>query len=317
MHQRGSHVNSAGRVYTLRPESAAGKSAADPLTLLPHRWPYHTTRLRRNLQLNEQNRLTALYGVRGAAAFRANQHATYRIERDLETAEVLLALAQLRDVGPGVDGAPIQALRFLEEGLTVTRWVMDVLTEVWNAGCTPNEGLVRRCLLHYKGKGSDFFAVENYRGLGIGQLLQKLMDLVMTARFEVYINATGCISQWQGGFFPKRGCAEKIFTLSEVVRASIGDSSVALLFVDIRQAHDSCLHPILYQSLLRKGIGGRFLTTLMAMYDGAVAVVEVNCERFGAVPILCGLLQGQFAAVPFFGKETVRGVGDEVQGPYG
>jgi hypothetical protein len=152
-----------------------------------------------------------------------------------------------------------------------------------------------RLMMRYKGKGSDPFCVANYRPLGVGVMLSKLYSLVLLRRLERFVEKNGLLHQSQFGFRPGRGPHEAIFTLSESVRAAAKrnqDKLIYLLFVDLENAYGSINHAQLWSTLLRKGIGGRFLASLMALYNSASATLDVNGQLFGCIPIQRGVLQG-------------------------
>ena len=118
------------------------------------------------------------------------------------------------------------------------------------------------------------------------------MSLLMMARLETFLTATNGLSPAQGGFQRQRGCPEQVFTLSETVRAAIRRSDAHLVFIDIERAYDSVLHPVLWERCMAKGVGGLFLTTLQSLYHKTTAVMDVGGELLPAVPVLCGVLQG-------------------------
>jgi hypothetical protein len=122
----------------------------------------------------------------------------------------------------------------------------------------------------------------------------------MPERLESFLSVTGGLSVSQGGFLRQRGTPEQIFCLSETVRAAHKRDPVHLVFIDIERAYDSVLHPILWQKCIDRGIGGRFLSTLQAMYHQATAVLELAGERLPPVPIECGVMQGNSLSPPLF-----------------
>ena len=153
-----------------------------------------------------------------------------------------------------------------------------------------------RVVLHYKGKGSDPYCADNYRGLGIGSALE-ILSLMMMKRLETYLTATDALHPSQGGFLPQRGPPEQVFTLSETVRAELkrlGNKAdpVHLRFIDIERAYDSVQHVKLWAQCAEMGIGGRFLSTLQSMYAGKKAVLDVDGELLDPQEIQCGVLQG-------------------------
>jgi hypothetical protein len=126
-------------------------------------------------------------------------------------------------------------------------------------------------------------------------MLSKLYSLVLLRRLEKFVERNELLHQSQFGFRPGRGPHEAIFTLSESVRAAAKrnhDKLIYLLFVDLENAYGSINHAQLWSTLLRKGIGGRFLASLMALYNSASATLDVDGQLFGSIPIQRGVLQG-------------------------
>ncbi len=152
-----------------------------------------------------------------------------------------------------------------------------------------------RVVLLYKGKGSDPYCLDNYRGLGIGAVLEKVLSLLMMKLLESFLTSTSSLHPSQGGFCPQRGPPEQTFTLSEAVRAALrarGVSPAFLCFNDIERAYDSIQHAKLWARCIEMGIGGRFLSTLQAMHAGKKAVLDINGELLGSQDIETGVLQG-------------------------
>ena len=213
------------------------------------------------------------------------------LEADIEMSELVSVIKNAREVGTGVDGLQTASIRHFEPN--ELKLLLELLNQIWNDGVCPDDWKRVRCLLHYKGKGTDMYCVANYRGLGISDGHCKILSLIMTKRLERFIENTVAISHNQGGFRPKRGTPEQTFTLAETVRAAIKTKDIQLCFVDIERAYDSVLHPILWKRCADIGIGGRFLAALQAMYDGVSAQLEVDQFTVQpAVPIECGVLQG-------------------------
>ena len=238
-------------------------------------------------------RLAARAGVELLGARVRTQHHDLVLElsRDIEVVEVAHIFGILGDVGPGTDGLSPIMLRFQREGIVPAR-ATELINVVWRTGVLPEQWQDHRCLLHYKGKCSDPCCLDNYRGLGIDQALLKVLSLVMLDRLDFFLKATRALSPAQGGFQRQRGTPEQIFTLSETVRAAILRADVHLVFIDIAGAYDSVLHPILWRKCIERGLFGRFLTTLMAIYHNASIVLELGQERSAPIPIECGVLQG-------------------------
>jgi hypothetical protein len=214
-----------------------------------------------------------------------------RLQRDVHIDEVTAVFERQRDTGPGVDGQAPVVLQLMTHGI-VPAEVTRLLNEVWHRGIGPAQWCEHRCLLHYKGKNADPCCLSNYRGLGVDQLLLKILSLVMNNRLVHFLSLTGGLSLSQGGFQRRRGTPEQIFALAETVRAALHKASVNLVFIDIERAYDSVLHPILWQKCIDRGITGRFLAVLQSIYHGAVVALELAGDRLPAMPIESGVMQG-------------------------
>ena len=209
--------------------------------------------------------------------------------------ELEAVLTSLDDTGPGIDGVAVGSLTNLHD--ETRNWLLDLLNEIWISGVHPKSWSDIRVVLHYKGKGSDPYCADNYRGLGIGAALEKILSLIMMKRLEQFLLETGSLHLSQGGFLPQRGPPEQVFTLSEAVRAELkrGAASaepIHLCFIDIERAYDSVQHIKLWATCAKLGIGGRFLSTLQTMYANKKAILDVDGELLDPHDVQCGVLQG-------------------------
>ena len=63
-----------------------------------------------------------------------------------------------------------------------------------------------------------------HRCITIGSLLAKVFTTLLDQRMTQYLEENGLRSMYQGGFRPKRGAAEQVFTLNHVSLANTGGS---------------------------------------------------------------------------------------------
>jgi len=273
----------------------------------------------------DTERRSGRFHDRGATIRAAHAEAVEALSAVITLPEVLHIFSILQDVGPGTDGIAPVILRKITESNLLTVDIVDLLNEIWLTGIMPEPWRLHRCLLCYKGKGSDPCCLGNYRGLGIDQCLLKVLALAMLERLDNFLKQTHGLSAAQGGFQRQRGTPEQIFTLSETVRTAVmSGRDVHLTFLDIAGAYDSVLHPILWKKCLDRGIYGRFLTTLMAIYDSASMVLELDGERSSPIPIECGVLQGNPLSPALFNiyiDDTIRALQNrgksDADGPWG
>ena len=272
-------------------QSAVAASAADPLG--PIAKLDAERNVRRNLTEAIRRHLVerAKQQCRGQVVQAIFPEAVCRLNRNLEMGELQAVFAQLTDVGPGVDGVSPVVLRFVEEGIYMDT-MLGMFQRVFDTGVQPESWRSHRMLFHFKGKNEDPYCLANYRVLGIDQLLLKIWSLLMVERLDEFMRVTKGISVLQGGFQRHRGCPEQAFTLAETVRYAAKSGSVHLTFIDINKAYDRVIHPILWKKCVDRGVSGRFLASLQAIYHGAVAVVDVNGVLLDPIDLQTGVLQG-------------------------
>jgi hypothetical protein len=284
-------------------EEAAGRGLAQESAAVASAWnpkaPMAASDARRkivrNLAAAQQaySNLQSAGESRVAAMARKFAPEQMRLSRDIEPQEVSAVFAKLQDVAPGTDGLlPASVSLCCQQDCPMLVHVVGLLNELWNAGMVPPGWLHHRLVLLYKGKCTDPHCLNNYRGLGIDTLLLKVLSLIMLERLELFMKQTKGLSPAQGGFQRLRGCPEQILTLSEVVRNAIKDRPVHAAFIDVAGAYDGVVHPILWMKCAQKGIGGRFLAMLQAIYAGASAVIDILGDLSKPIAIECGILQG-------------------------
>ena len=217
--------------------------------------------------------------------------AVLRLHRELTMEELLLMCAKIRDVGAGTDGVAPIVLKLQQAGHTMDA-ILLMFQTCMKTGCQPAAWRMHRNLFLYKGKNTDPYHLGNHRGLGIDQVLLKLWSLLMMERLEEFLLVTNGLSGLQGGFQRQRGPIEQAFTLAETVRAATQRRTVYLLFLDIEQAYDSVIRPILWKRCIDKGIDGPFLAALQATYFCAEARVDAGGILLDPVPLEIGVLQG-------------------------
>ena len=272
-------------------QSAVAVSAADPLGPMMELGAARNVRRELSDAIKRHAVERAKQECRGQVVQAKFPDAARRLNRDLELVELQAVFDQLTDVGPGVDGVSPVVLRFVEEGICMET-MLGMFQRVFATGVEPESWRKHRMLFHYKGKNEDPYCLANYRVLGIDHLLLKIWSLLMVERLDEFIRVTKGLSVLQGGFQRHRGCPEQAFTLSETVRYAAKTGSVHLVFIDINKAYDRVIHPILWKKCVDRGVTGRFLASLQAIYHGAVAVVDVNGALLDPVDLQTGVLQG-------------------------
>jgi len=231
--------------------------------------------------------------ARGEAVKTRHRSAWQRLQRAFGDEELLSILPVAKDTGAGVDGGPLSSLRYAEDAVRAAILIM--LNTVFSSGKVPSTWDTGRLIMHYKGKNAPVSAIGSYRPLGVGAMMGKLYSLLLMKRLEEFVEATDALHWTQGGFRPRRGTQESVFSLFEAVRSAAGKQNARmtyLLFVDLENAYGSIDHSVLWDALIGKGIDGKFLATVISMYSSASATLDVGGQLVGASMTDGGTMKG-------------------------
>jgi Reverse transcriptase (RNA-dependent DNA polymerase) len=129
----------------------------------------------------------------------------------------------------------------------------------------------------------------NYRPITLLPVLDKLFSSVLTARLMQHVP----VHDHQYAFWKNRGTHQPRFALATVMQARkhAGLSTYAF-FLDVRQAYDTVPHDALMYTLHRKGVQGKCLRVIQAMYAGASSRVAYGGSVSEPYPIGQGVAQG-------------------------
>jgi hypothetical protein len=110
---------------------------------------------------------------------------------------------------------------------------------------------------------------SNYRPITLLSVVGKLFGVVVNARLAAFSEATGSLSDEQGGFRPNRGTPDQVFLLREVLasRKERGLPTFAT-YIDARKAYDTVWREDAYVRIYESGVRGKLWRQLQAMHSG-------------------------------------------------
>ena len=138
----------------------------------------------------------------------------------------------------------------------------------------------------------------DYRGISLMETLLKLTTCVLANRLQEFVP----LSPSQAGFRAGEECMAHVVALLELCkRRKIQGLSTYVVFLDIVKAFDSVDHEALLYKLHQKGIRGRALRFIRALYKSPTCRVKLGPGLIGAlISILCGTRQGDSASPILF-----------------
>jgi hypothetical protein len=109
----------------------------------------------------------------------------------------------------------------------------------------------------------------NYRPITLLSVVGKLFGVIVNARLSAFSEATGSLSDEQGGFRPKRGTTDQVFLLREVL-ASRKERGLPTFttYIDARKAYDTVWREDAYVRIYESGVRGKLWRQLQTMHSG-------------------------------------------------
>ena len=141
----------------------------------------------------------------------------------------------------------------------------------------------------------DLSDPSSYRPITVGNVLPKVLGLVINKRLQHWAVTHGIISEEQVGFMPGKGCEDHVYSLLETVRArwrmGPGRDTYAL-FIDISKAYDA-VHPAALWAVLRRAGVPEDLVELLANWSASrTTCIQVNGQYSQPIAMALGLGQG-------------------------
>ncbi len=131
------------------------------------------------------------------------------------------------------------------------------------------------------------------RGITMGDVIPKILGLVIAKRLMHWVVAHRIVSEEQIGFMEGKGCEDHVFALTECVKSQWRNNRPAYaLFVDISKAYD-CVQPTALWTVLRRcGLPTSLVDLLSDWSSKRITRVNINGIDSDTIPMLLGLGQG-------------------------
>jgi hypothetical protein len=199
------------------------------------------------------------------------------LDNPITAMEVFAAIRKLKmGKAPGEDGVLTDILKSaadavnngkLRGGNTVVDALVLMFNFVFDRGVWPERwgtGIIFP--LH---KHDSRLDPSNYRPITLLSVVGKLFGVIVNARLSAFSEATGSLSDEQGGFRPNRGTTDQVFLLREVLasRKERGLPTFAT-YLDARKAYDTVWREDAYVRIHESGVKGKLWRQLQAMHSG-------------------------------------------------
>ena len=196
--------------------------------------------------------------------------------------EVVVGIEKMnRRAALGVDGIPTQCIKEAWKGDNKEDPMCHILAPhltklfniIFDSGIYPEEWTVTTITPIFKGKGSKD-TESNYRGISVAGALAKLYGVVISGRLTRHLEINNLRAWSQAGGRPEIGVLQHHFALQhfkDLYRAPTnqGGKGVPLFvcLIDFEKAFDRVDREIIWLRLEERGIHGKLLEAIKAMYN--------------------------------------------------
>ena len=138
---------------------------------------------------------------------------------------------------------------------------------------------------------------NSYRGITLLISPNKVFEMIIWHRMEVWWEENSIISKLQGACKPDSSCVHSALVLQETIAAGLDANKVFVAYFDVTKAFDSVWIDGLFYQLHKKGVCGKIWRLLYTKYQNSRCRVRVNGEYSAWYPMTCGIHQGGFLSL--------------------
>ncbi len=122
-------------------------------------------------------------------------------------------------------------------------------------------------VVHALFKGGNAFELNNYRGIIIGLILEKLFVMILDKKLSEWVEQHGLHAKGQVGFCKDYRTIDQLFILQTLIKQNKAKKKpLYCCFVDFKKVFDIVPCEMLWQMLVGLRVEGHFLRCLQAMY---------------------------------------------------
>lgn len=210
------------------------------------------------------------------------------LDREIEEKETEDAVMRLKlGKAAGCDEVVAEVLK--KGGDNIVKALHMLCEKVWTEETLPTDWT--RGVIFPIYKDGDKRDPLNYRGITLLSIVGKVYAQIINDRLVKWSEKHKIIVEEQGGFRPRRGCPDQLFTLVEILR-NRGKRGTYCCFIDVKKAFDRVFRAGLWERVAEEGVKGKMWRVLVSIYETVESCVKVNESVTEWFPVNTGVRQG-------------------------
>ena len=150
----------------------------------------------------------------------------------------------------------------------------------------------------YKGKNTSTFDVNNYRGITLLSVFNKLFEVVLWNRMEGWWTRSGVINKLQGACRKGVSCVHSSYILQETIATLLeSNSKIFVTYLDVSKAFEGVWIAGLFFRLWEMGVRGKTWRLLYNSYQDFRCRVRIQNQMSDWYPLMCGIHQGGYLSL--------------------
>ena len=142
-------------------------------------------------------------------------------------------------------------------------------------------------------KKGDRTNVDNYRGITVPKVFEKVFEILVNNRLEFLNAAFNRVDEFNGGFLKGKRTSDNIFILNGLIQKQLLlGKKLYVCFIDFSKAFDLVNRRILFFKLIKGGWHGRVIDTLRDLYSKTHYRVKSDGKLSPVIENLIGVNQG-------------------------
>ena len=212
------------------------------------------------------------------------------INLDFTLNELKDCINSRKNSASGLDKISYQMFKNMSDS-TLNIWLF-FFNKIWKEGSYPRDWKLA-CVIPLQKKNKDPADPKSYRPISLTSHPGKLLEGMVKARLESYLESENIINPFQSGFRKGRSTLDQLVRLQhDVLYAKNRGRSVVAIFLDLEAAFDLAWHSGILYKLKKCGITGRCFQYIRAFLLDRKITVKVGDTLSEAETLTRGTPQG-------------------------